>query len=360
MVLNVDLPGGRSYPIHVVDGGLDGLGSTVAEHLSPRRAAVVTNPVVGALYLEAAMESLAAAGFEPFSVQIPDGEAHKTIATWHALVEDLLAARVNRRTPIIALGGGVTGDITGFAAASVLRGCPLIQVPTSLLAMVDSAVGGKTGVNSPRGKNLIGAFYQPLLVYSAIQTLSTLDVGEIRSGLGEVIKHGLLQDPVLFSLCEQQPDAILSLEPSVMRTLVVRCCQVKADVVAQDERESGIRAILNLGHTVGHAIENALGYGEMRHGECVGIGMLAEARWAVEEKGCEPSLPGRLRSCMERLQMPTRAPQLPLDELILAAKADKKLSRGTLSTAILEDIGRVRLERIPSGEILSMMARLEF
>ncbi|MFT5685617.1 MAG: 3-dehydroquinate synthase [Myxococcota bacterium] len=359
MVLTVEL-GERAYPIHVVDEGLSGLGVAVAAQLPPGRVAVVTNPVVGALYLEEAMESLAAAGFEPFSVMIPDGEANKTIATWHALVEDLLAARMTRSTPIIALGGGVTGDITGYAAASVLRGCPLVQVPTTLLSMVDSSVGGKTGVNSPRGKNLIGAFYQPRLVYAAMQTLTTLDIAEIRSGLGEVIKHGLLQDPELFTLCETRPDAILALDPDVMRTLVVGCCRVKADVVAADEREGGIRAILNLGHTVGHAIENALGYGEMRHGECVGIGMLAEARWAVEERGCDATVPIRLRACMERLQMPVRAPSIEPEQLIAAARADKKLSRGTLTTAILETIGRVRLERIPSGEILSMLARLEF
>jgi 3-dehydroquinate synthase len=359
MVLTVELAE-RAYPIHVVDGGLDGLGVAVAAQLPPGRIAVVTNPVVGPLYLDAAMESLSAAGFEPFSVMIPDGEASKTIATWHALVEDLLAARVTRSTPIVALGGGVTGDITGFAAASVLRGCPLVQVPTTLLSMVDSSVGGKTGVNSPRGKNLVGAFYQPRLVYAAMGTLSTLDLAEVRSGLGEVIKHGLLQDPEIFALCEERPDDILALHPAVMRDLVVGCCRVKADVVAQDEREGGIRAILNLGHTVGHAIENALGYGEMRHGECVGIGMLAEARWAVAERGCDPAVPQRLQVCMERLQMHTRAPRLQMEELIVASRADKKLSRGTLTTAILEQVGRVRLERIPSGEILSMMARLEF
>lgn len=359
MVLTVEL-GERAYPIHVVDGGLEGLGAAVAAVLPPGRAAVVTNPVVGALYRDAAMDSLTAAGFDPFCVMIPDGEASKTIDTWHALVESLLAARMTRSTPVIALGGGVTGDIAGFAAASVMRGCPLVQVPTTLLSMVDSSVGGKTGVNSPRGKNLVGAFYQPRLVYAGIQTLTTLDIAEIRSGLGEVIKHGLLQDPSLFALCEARPEDILSLSPDVMRSLVVGCCRVKADVVAQDERESGIRAILNLGHTVGHAIENALGYGEMRHGECVGIGMLAEARWAVEERSCDPEVPVRLRACMERLQMPTRAPAVGLEQLIVAARADKKLSRGTLSTAILETIGRVRLERIPSGEILSMMARLEY
>ncbi len=359
MVLTVELAE-RAYPIHVVDGGLDGLGGAVAAQLPPGRIAVVTNPVVGPLYLDAAMESLSAAGFEPFSVMIPDGEASKTIATWHALVEDLLAARVTRSTPIVALGGGVTGDITGFAAASVLRGCPLVQVPTTLLSMVDSSVGGKTGVNSPRGKNLVGAFHQPRLVYAAMGTLSTLDLAEVRSGLGEVIKHGLLQDPEIFALCEERPDDILALHPAVMRDLVVGCCRVKADVVAQDEREGGIRAILNLGHTVGHAIENALGYGEMRHGECVGIGMLAEARWAVAERGCDPAVPQRLQVCMERLQMHTRAPRLQMEELIVASRADKKLSRGTLTTAILEQVGRVRLERIPSGEILSMMARLEF
>lgn len=358
MVLTVDLPGGRAYPIHVVDGGLEGLGETLAAAISPRRVALVTNPVVGALYQDAAIDSLSAAGFSPELLHIPDGEAHKTVQTWHMLVESLLRAGIDRKTPVIALGGGVTGDIVGFAAATALRGVPLVQVPTSLLAMVDSAVGGKTGVNSPRGKNLIGAFYQPALVYAAMGTLKTLDLAEIRSGLGEVIKHGLLRDRALFELCAAHPDEILALDPVLMRQLVVRCCTVKAAVVAEDERESGIRAILNLGHTVGHAIENRLGYGEMRHGECVAVGVIAEARWAAARGDCAPELPAQIQAVTARLGLPTAAPTLRIEALLDAAQSDKKLSRGTLSTAILEDIGKVRLARIPADEIPAMMAQL--
>ena len=351
--------GERTYPIHIRPE-LAGLGAAVAATLPrARRVAVVTNPVVGALYGAATQESLRAAGLEPVLLELPDGEAHKTVQTWAQLVEDLLDARIDRETPVLALGGGVTGDVVGFAAASVLRGVPLVQVPTTLLAMVDSSVGGKTAVNARRGKNLVGAFYQPALVYAPLETLQTLDAAEIRSGLGEVVKHGLLQDPALLELCEQQAAAILAREAGVLARLVAGCCRVKAAVVAQDERETGLRAILNLGHTVGHALEAVLGYGTMRHGECVALGLVAEARWAAQRGDCDAAVPARIVRALEGLGIAVSAPSwVTLMAMDAAAGADKKVVRGTLTTAILEDVGRVRLEQVPTTEIAAMMAQL--
>lgn len=347
-----------SYPIRIVDGGVEGLGPALAQTLPPGPAVVVTNPVVGALYRRDAVSSLRKAGFSVDVLEIPDGEVYKTLDTWRALVEDLLAVGVNRRTPVIALGGGVTGDVAGFAAATVMRGAPLVQVPTSLLAMVDSAVGGKTGVNTPAGKNLVGAFYQPRLVFIGLAVLKTLPVEELRSGLGEVIKHGLIGDVELFARCQEQPQAILALQGELMRRLVEGCCRVKAQVVAEDVLERGRRVVLNLGHTVGHAVEAAAGFGTLRHGECVGLGLIAEARWAAQRGSCPPAVPGQIVAVMAGLGMQTQAPPLEMTALLSAAKADKKLSRDTLSTAVLDDIGRLHVESVPVEEISAMMTQL--
>lgn len=357
MLIPLDL-GGRSYPIHVVDGDLSGLGAAVADLLPAGPAVIVTNPVVGALYLDQAMASLSSAGFHVQAVELPDGEKHKTVATWARLVEDLLATGLRRSTPVVALGGGVTGDIAGFAAASVLRGVPLVQVPTSLLAMVDSAVGGKTGVNAARGKNLVGAFYQPRLVYAAMHTLRTLDPAEVRSGLGEVIKHGVLADPDLFELCEREGGRAESVDGQVIGEMVARSCRVKARVVAADELEGGLRAVLNLGHTVGHAIETAAGHGTLRHGECVAIGLVAEARWAAARGDCAPAVAERIEGAVASLGLPVAAPELSRSELERALGYDKKASRGKLRTAVIERIGAVRLESIDLQELPRMLNHL--
>ncbi len=357
MRLKVDLAG-RSYPIHVVDGDLAGLGAAVAEVLPSGRVVVVTNPVVGALYLDAAMDSLSGAGFQPVSLEIPDGEANKTVETWHALVNGLLSLGLRRSTPVIALGGGVTGDIVGFAAATALRGVPLVQVPTTLLSMVDSAVGGKTGVNTPFGKNLVGAFYQPRLVYAAMHTLRTLEPAELRCGLGEVIKHGVLRDPELFALCEDRADDARALDGEVIGEMVVRSCRVKAEVVAADELEGGLRAILNLGHTVGHAIENVLGYGQLRHGECVAIGLAAETRWAVQRGDCSVETAERVERAIAALGLPLAPPPVSRTALLQAAGYDKKAARGMLTTAVVQRIGAVRLDTVALEELPNMLAQL--
>jgi 3-dehydroquinate synthase len=347
--------GERSYQIHLVGGGLAGLGSAMVGVCSPGPVVVVTNPVVGALYADAAIASLQGAGFAPVRIDVPDGEAHKTVATWHALVEELLAAGVDRKTAVVALGGGVTGDIAGFAAATVKRGLPLVQVPTTLLAMVDSAVGGKTGVNSPRGKNLVGAFWQPQLVYAAMDTLTTLDEAEVRSGLGEVVKHGIIRDAELFAFCERETAAIRARDPAALAVLVERSCEVKAAVVAADERESGLRAILNCGHTVGHAIETVLGHGTLRHGECVAIGLLAEARWAEAGGHCAPGTAARVGRLLSALGLVQSPPPLSRHALEIALGVDKKVARGTLLTAVIHQIGDVRLAQIPVAEAAEML-----
>lgn len=349
---------GRSYEVAVVEGDLTGLGAAVAEVLPAGPIVVVTNPVVGALYLDAALASLRRAGFQPRAVEIPDGEDHKTLATWQQLVLDLLAGGLTRSTPVVALGGGVTGDIVGFAAASALRGVPLVQVPTTLLSMVDSAVGGKTGVNTPQGKNLVGAFYQPRLVYAAMHTLRTLDPAELRSGLGEVVKHGVLRDPALFALCESSAARALACDGTVIGEMVARSCRVKAEVVAADEREGGLRAILNLGHTVGHAVENVLGYGTLRHGECVGMGLVAEARWAAARGDCTPETADRIAVAVQALGLPLAPPPVDAQALLRAAGYDKKASRGMLRTAVVERIGAVRLDSVELAELPTMLSHL--
>jgi len=357
VLIPVELLGDR-YEIHVVDQDLSGLGAAVAAVLRPGPAMVVTNPVVGALYTQACVDTLVGAGFAPTVVEMPDGEVHKTVPTWATLVEDLLAAGLRRTTPVVALGGGVTGDMAGFAAATALRGVPLVQVPTTLLAMVDSAVGGKTGVNTRQGKNLVGAFYQPRLVYAALHTLRTLPPEELRCGLGEVVKHGVLFDPELFALCTTRARAARDLDGAVIAEMVARSCRVKAQVVATDERELGLRAILNLGHTVGHAIETAAGHGRLRHGECVAIGLIAETRWAAARGACSAEVVERVVAAVAALGLPTRAPDLSQDALLHAAGFDKKSARGMLRTAVVEEIGNVRLESVDLSELPKMLAFL--
>lgn len=365
--VNVTL-GARSYPIIVERGGLAGLGSQLAEILAPNACVIVSNPMVGAIYAHAAAESLGEAGFDTTLVYVPDGEAAKTLSTWENLVDDLLTIGIDRRTPIVALGGGVTGDIVGFAAASVLRGVPLVQVPTTLLAMVDSSVGGKTGVNTRQGKNLVGAFHQPVLVYAPIGVLATLDNAEMRCGLGEAVKYGVIRDEELLRCLVDNADALIRRDPETLAWVVQRCCEVKAAIVSADEREAGIRTILNYGHTVGHALETALGHGRLRHGEAVAIGMLTEARFARERQWLDdPSLVERLEAVLKALGLPTSVPADPgldRDEFILrlvkAAWMDKKRHHGTLSLVVPIRIGEVGLKGLAGEELPDLFEHLSW
>ena len=357
--MNVDL-GERSYPIILETGGLEGLGSAIESVLGSPRCIVVSNDVVWPLVGQSIEASLSDAGLSFSVILVADGEEKKNLSQWRSLVEEMLRRRVDRGTAVVAVGGGVIGDLAGFAAATVMRGLPLVQVPTTLLAMVDSSVGGKTGVNTSLGKNLVGAFHQPRLVFASMATLSTLSDDEFRSGLGEVVKHGVLADRALFDLCAQQAKRILARDPLLSCELVERSIRVKAGVVSQDERETGIRAVLNLGHTVGHAIETTLlGLGTpLAHGVCVGLGLIAEVGWAEACGSCPEGTARRIEAVLSGLELPICPPPMERDSLLEAASFDKKAVRGKLRTAIVEDIGRVRLIEVPHEEVRDLFNSL--
>lgn len=349
--VRVSFPGG-SYDILIGDGALAELGQAMlAAGLRPGRCAVVSQPAVAAAHLERLAAALREAGFEPAAVEMPDGEAHKTLATTAGLYDAFIAAGLDRRSPVVALGGGVVGDVAGFAAASYLRGVPFVQVPTSLLAMVDASVGGKTGVDLPQGKNLVGAFKQPALVVIDPETLKTLPSDEFRSGLAEVVKHGMIGDPGLFEVMEGRNALSLG-------ELVARAVRVKVAVVQEDPFEQGRRAALNLGHTFGHAFEMLSGY-QLRHGEAVGIGLLAATRLAARLELCDPALALRVESLLSRLGLPTRAPGYTPQQIIAAMATDKKRAEGRLRFVLPRAVGDVGVfDDVPLPAVLAVLADL--
>lgn len=324
--------GRRSYPIiigrELLNGGFD-----LSPFVSGRDCLVVSNVTVAPLYLEKLAPNLA--GKRVASVELPDGEAHKTVATMQTILDQLVATGANRDTTVIALGGGVVGDITGFAAACYMRGVAFIQIPTTLLAQVDSSVGGKTGVNHPEGKNLIGAFHQPKAVVIDTDTLTTLPERELKAGLAEVIKHGAICDLQFFEWIEQNLDALLAKDPGALAHAIQRSCEVKAGVVAEDEREAGRRAILNFGHTFGHAIENCLGYGEWLHGEAVAAGMVM----AADLSGIPANDVERLRKLLQRAGLPVSPPAISADDWMRAMGMDKKVQQKQLRFVLLHALG---------------------
>jgi 3-dehydroquinate synthase len=344
--------GDRQYPV-VVAPTFAGLGAAIP--LSPGRCVVVTNPVVGALYAEPLLGELRSAGWNPSVLLIPDGESHKTLETWEDLLLRLLPL-VDRKTPVIALGGGVTGDLVGFAAATALRGVPFVQVPTTLLAMVDASVGGKTGVNVAAGKNLVGAFYQPILVWAALSTLTTLPDSEFRCGLGEVVKHAVIAGDSALHRCETTE----LLDRSTVGALVTDSVTTKARIVEADERENGQRALLNLGHTLGHAVEAVAGFGTVAHGEAVALGMLGVTAFAGSRGWLSsPDLFSRLHTLFGRLGLPQKLPfSADPDALARAVGFDKKRARGTLSLVVPEAPGRVVLRALPLEEIPALVDAL--
>ncbi len=349
--VTVDL-GARSYPIVVGKGVLSSLGEEMRARLGGRHAHLVTNPTISALYEDAATDALESAGFTVHRIEMPDGEKHKTLGTYSSVLDQMLATRPERSWPVVALGGGVVGDVAGFVAASLLRGVPFVQVPTTLLAQVDSSVGGKTGVNHPQGKNLIGAFYQPSLVWIDLETLATLPRRELLAGVAEVIKTAAIRDGELFALLESRLDDVLALDEAVMRSVVARCCRIKADVVGADERESGLRAILNFGHTLGHAIENSMGYGELLHGEAVAIGMAFAARLSAEHGVCAGGEVRRLVELIERAGLPVTIPaELSSRALAEAVAGDKKVRDGKVTFVLLGGIGSTHLRPIAVDDI---------
>jgi len=351
-VVNVEL-GDRAYPIYVGAGCLADLGKRLLETGCGKRIAVVTNSTIASIYLEPALAALTGAGFDPAVIQIPDGEEHKNLA-WLAFVYDrLIDAGVDRGGAVIALGGGVVGDLTGFAAATYLRGVACVQVPTTLLAQIDASIGGKTGINHAAGKNLLGAFKQPRFVLADVDCLKTLPRREYVAGLAEVIKTGAILDTELFELLEAELPALLRQDPDLMVRVVRRCCQLKAVVVAEDETEGGYRAILNFGHTVGHAIESLTDYTTYLHGEAVAIGMVAAVRLSHHLGRCDETTVRRLTHLLERCGLPTEMPaDLDRDAIALAMRTDKKAQSGTIKFVCLEGIGTTRFERLTCEQIV--------
>lgn len=366
--LEVALPGSppHRYPIHLTpDLPARPLADLIAT-LDPRpaRALVVTDTNVGPLYAEAVLAALTAIDVQPTLQTVPAGEQHKTIETALGLVDTALNLRLARTDLFIALGGGVIGDLTGFAAAITQRGLRVVQVPTTLLAQVDSSVGGKTGVNHARGKNLIGAFWQPVGVVASQAVLHTLAPREVRCGLAEAVKHAFIADPTLLTFILENADALRSLDPTPTAHLVETCCRIKAEVVADDEREdpiSGRRAILNFGHTFGHAFENLLGYGALTHGEAVALGMVLAARLS-DRLGVASALEPRVTAALAALHLPhdPLGPERPtLAALIEAARGDKKALGAEVRFVLLADIGRPVLTRLTWSDIATHLTDLE-
>lgn len=340
--LRVEL-GARSYPIHIGAGLLDQPG-LYAPHLGGGATAVVTNAVVAPLYLDRVERALRAAGARAVTrIVVPDGEQAKGWQTLDAVFDALLAARCGRDSLVVALGGGVVGDLAGFAAAVYQRGVPFLQVPTTLLAQVDSSVGGKTAINHARGKNMIGAFHQPLAVIADVAALETLPARELRAGIAEVIKHGFILDAAFVDWLEANVDGLLARDREALAHAVRRSCELKAQVVAADEREGGLRAILNFGHTFGHAIESGMGYGAWLHGEAVAAGMVMAAELSARCAGLPAADVARVRRLVERAQLPAKGPALDPDRLLELMQVDKKAEGGRVRFVLLEAIGRAVL-----------------
>ena len=343
--LNVDL-GHRSYPIHIGPGLLN-RGDLLLPHLAQARAVIVTNTRVAPLYLDRLSATLQSVGVEIIPVILPDGEAYKNWETLNLIFDALLTHRAERKTTLIALGGGVIGDLTGFAAASYQRGVPFIQVPTTLLSQVDSSVGGKTGINHPLGKNMIGAFYQPQVVLADTDTLNTLPDRELSAGLAEVIKYGLIGDLPFLEWLEINMPKLRARDPQALQYAIARSCQDKADVVAADERESGIRAHLNLGHTFGHAIETGMGYGNWLHGEAVGAGMVMAADASRRMGWLSEADVVRTRALIRAAGLPDVAPDLGMDTYMDFMGHDKKVESGKMRFVLLKKLG----EAVVTGDI---------
>lgn len=354
ITVNVEL-GERAYPIHI---GADLIGRTelFAPHIAGSSVAIVTNSTVDPLYGETLRAALAPLRKKVTTVVLPDGEAHKNWETLNQIFDSLLTERADRKTTLIALGGGVVGDMTGFAAACYMRGVPFIQVPTTLLSQVDSSVGGKTGINHPLGKNMIGAFYQPQAVIADIGVLRSLPQRELAAGLAEVIKTGAIADAEFFQWIEANIDALNRCDQQALAHAVKRSCEIKASVVAADEREGGLRAILNFGHTFGHAIEAGLGYGEWLHGEAVGCGMVMAGDLSVRLGKLDEASRRRLVDVIAAAKLPVRAPTLGADRYIDLMKVDKKAEAGEIKFILLTRFGDTQITNAPEDAVRATLA----
>ena len=348
--LNVDL-GDRSYPIYIGSGLLN-QADLLTRHIHGQSALVVSNETVAPLYLNAVTPSLE--GLKSAASILPDGEQYKNLEVLNQIYSNLLEQHFDRKSTLIALGGGVVGDMTGFAAASYQRGINFIQIPTTLLAMVDSSVGGKTGVNHPLGKNMIGAFHQPQCVIIDTDTLETLEDRELSAGIAEVIKYGLINDPEFFAWLEKNMDKLLQRDKDALIYAIRRSCENKALIVAADEREQGKRALLNLGHTFGHAIETGMGYGNWLHGEAVACGMQMAAEMSATLGWIKPDKPERISKLLKKAQLPTVPPEkMSADDFIKLMAVDKKVIDGTLRLVLLKDIGQAVITADFSNQALN-------
>ena len=328
----------RSYPIHIGRGLLTDA-SLILPHLKRKHVAIVTNTTVAPLYLAQLTDTLQAAGVQVIPIILPDGEAYKNSDTLNCIYDALLQNRCERSTTLIALGGGVIGDLTGYAAATFLRGVPFIQIPTTLLSQVDSSVGGKTGINHPLGKNMIGAFYQPQVVLADIDTLQTLPPREFSAGVAEVIKYGLIRDAQFFDWLERHMAQLMQLDEAVLSEAIYRSCQNKADVVAKDEHEQGERALLNLGHTFGHAIENAMGYGVWLHGEAVAAGTMMAADLSQRMAWLSADELARIKNSLLAANLPLDPPKLGAAKYLDLMGLDKKVENGKIRLVLQQGIG---------------------
>lgn len=330
------------YEVRIGPGLLSELGALTRANAPHDRAALIVDDKITGTHGRAAEASLTSAGYQPLVATMTSGEDHKNLATVEKLYHKLLDERLERKSPVVALGGGIVGDTGGFVAASYLRGVPFIQCPTTLLAMVDASVGGKVGVNMPQGKNLIGAFHQPVLVVIDTDTLKTLPKRELVCGLAECVKHGVIRDPELFDWIDRNVDAILKLDPAAIVELVERNVAIKAAVVMEDEKESGVRAHLNFGHTFAHAIEAGTEYGRFLHGEAVSLGMVAAARLAVEQGRCDKALADKLVALLTKIGLPTHAKDLPATGKLMAVmRSDKKVKDGRVRLVLPDKLGAV-------------------
>lgn len=344
----------NSYNILIGSGLLSSLGQLCTDIGLSSRVAVITNPTVNALYGDIASCSLSEAGFAVTVIEIPDGEAYKCAATLSGVYDALIEAGLDRKSCIVALGGGVVGDLAGFAAATYLRGISFVQVPTTLLAQVDSSVGGKTAIDHPRGKNLIGAFYQPRLVLIDVETLSTLPDREYRAGLAEVIKYGVAIDRSFFEYLEQNSEKVIARDQGCLEILIRRCCEIKAHVVELDEKESGLRAVLNYGHTLGHAFETVAGYREMVHGEAIALGMVLAARISSALGHCSEADVERVTALITRFGLQTLPPMAERARLLEVIVTDKKSCNGTISFICNQGIGNFAVEQLLPEKMLSL------
>jgi 3-dehydroquinate synthase len=337
----------RSYQIKISAGSLDSVGAELKDVAFPQRVAVISNPTIDALYGERLTCALEQEGFSVLRFNVPDGEEYKNLTVLNTIYDFLIGQSFDRGCGIIALGGGVVGDMAGFAAATLLRGVPFVQIPTTILSQVDSSVGGKTAVNHPLGKNLIGAFYQPQLVLIDIETLQTLPKREVAAGLAEVVKYGVIRDYEFFCWLEEHAAELKTLEPEALVHAIITSCRVKADVVAADEREGSLRAILNYGHTFGHAIEHLAGYGRWKHGEAVAVGMHVAAKISAAQHLCSQDDVVRIAALLENLDLPTEPPEeFSFEEYVVAMQRDKKIKQGTLTLVLNRGIGEVVLQKV--------------